>query len=161
MLWRELTREEIDFVYKEHMTRDFPPEELPPFPPALQMMDDGEGWFYGIYDGETMAAYVQLLLPGQSRFALLNYFAVLPPYRNGGLGERLLSELPVHLPDVDGILIESEFPDRAADPDMARRRLGFYARSGAENTYWRERIYDAWYYVLLLLSDKRKEGVSA
>lgn len=33
---------------------------------------------------------------------------------------------------------------------MAVRRLGFYARCGAKDTGWTERLFDAWFRVLVL-----------
>lgn len=172
MIWRLLTRQEIDIVYEQHMKRDFPPEELPPFPPALELIACGEGWFFGIFDKEYeaeheddyevetnaknsdialegLAAYIQVLKPENCSYALLNYYAVLPTFRNGGLGERLLGELQMHLPEVKGIIIEAEIPRQAEDAEMAKRRLGFYERAGAVNTMWREQVYDAWYYILV------------
>lgn len=151
MIWRLLTEQEIDIVYEQHMKRDFPPEELPPFPPAMELIASGEGWFYGIFDKEDLAAYMQVLKPEVCSYALLNYYAVLPAYRNQGLGERLLGELPVQLPKAQGILIEAEIPEKSEDAGIAQRRLGFYERVGAVNTMWQEQVYDAWYYVLVKL----------
>lgn len=164
MIWRLLTRQEIDIVYEQHMKRDFPPEELPPFPPAMEMITAGEGWFFGVFDKEagdigadvdldSLAAYVQVLKPDTCSFALLNYYAVLPAYRNQGLGECFLQELPEYLPKVRGIIIEAEIPGRAEDAQMAQRRLKFYERTGAVNTLWQEQVYDAWYYILVKLFD--------
>ncbi len=186
MIWRLLTEQEINIVYEQHVKRDFPPEELPPFPPAMELIASGEGWFFGIFDKvqdggiegvhemkqdggtegahevkqdemncdidlEDLAAYMQVLKPEVCSYALLNYYAVLPAYRNQGWGERFLGELPVQLPKVQGILIEAEIPEKSEDAEIAQRRLGFYERVGAVNTMWQEQVYDAWYYVLVKL----------
>lgn len=181
MIWRLLTEQEINIIYEQHMKRDCPPEELPPFPPAMELIASGEGYFFGIFDKErgietegtyevkrdigtegahemncdidleNLAAYMQVLKPEVCSYALLNYYAVLPAYRNQGLGERLLEELPAQLPKVQGILIEAEIPEKSEDAGIAQRRLGFYERVGAVNTMWREQVYDAWYYVLVKL----------
>lgn len=174
MIWRLLTEQEINIIYEQHMKRDFPPEELPPFPPAMELIASGEGWFFGIFDKaqdggiegahemkqdgmnsdidlEDLAAYMQVLKPEVCSYALLNYYAVLPAYRNQGLGERLLGELQMHLPKVQGIIIEAEIPKKSEDAGIAQRRLGFYERVGAVNTMWEEQVYDAWYYVLVKL----------
>ena len=151
MIWRLLTEQEINIVYEQHMKRDFPPEELPPFPPAMELIASGEGWFFGIFDKEDLAAYIQVLKPEVCTYALLNYYAVLPAYRNQGLGERFLGELQMHLPKVQGIIIEAEIPEKSEDAGIAQRRLGFYERVGAVNTMWQEQVYDAWYYILVKL----------
>ncbi len=82
MIWRLLTEQEINIVYEQHMKRGFPPEELPPFPPAMELIASGEGWFFGIFDKaqdggiegahemnsdidlENLAAYMQVLKLG-------------------------------------------------------------------------------------------------
>ena len=47
--------------------------------------------------------------------------------------------------------IEAELPEKADDPAMAVRRLGFYARCGAVDTGWTEKLFGAsWFRVLTL-----------
>lgn len=98
----------------------------------------------------ALAAYLLVVRPASCRTALLDYFAVLPAYRSRGLGAQLLEGLRTRMADTDGVLIESEWPARAADPAMARRRLGFYARAGAADTGWHNRAYGGYFNVLLL-----------
>ena len=80
----------------------------------------------------------------------LDYFAVLPQYRAGGIGAALLAALPDHEKGAQDILIEAECPEKAEDEAMAVRRLGFYARCGAKDTGWTEHLFDAWFRVLVL-----------
>lgn len=98
----------------------------------------------------ALVAYLLVVRPAPCRAALLDYFAVLPAHRSRGLGAQLLDGLRARMADTDGILIESEWPARAADPAMARRRLGFYARAGAADTGWHNRAYGGYFNVLLL-----------
>ena len=53
-----------------------------------------------------------------------------PRCRNGGVGALLIGKMLEAEPGMV-ILGESEMPEYAPDPDMARRRLGFYARNHA------------------------------
>lgn len=81
----------------------------------------------------------------------LDYFAVLPACRAAGLGAKLLAALPGKEAGADAILIEAELPEKADDPAMAVRRLGFYARCGAVDTGWTEKLFGAsWFRVLTL-----------
>ena len=71
--------------------------------------------------------------------------------RASGLGAKLLAALPGKEAGADAILIEAELPEKADDPAMAVRRLGFYARCGAVDTGWTEKLFGAsWFRVLTL-----------
>ena len=112
-------------------------------------------------DGETLAAYLLMVRPEGSSISQLDYFAVVPAYRAGGLGAKLLAALPEYEAGAQAIIIEAEMPEKAEDEAMAVRRLGFYARCGARDTGYYEHLFDAWFRILVLpcpgapeLSDK-------
>ena len=128
--WRKLNEKELTRVYLDEMRRDFPPT--------------------GVFDGETLAAYLLMVRPAGSRVSQLDYFAVLPEYRSAGLGAQLLADLPQHERGAQAILIEAECPDKAEDETMAVRRLGFYARCGARDSGFTEHLFDAWFRILVL-----------
>ena len=148
--WRKLNEKELTRVYLDEMRRDFPPTELKPLSMILNSEANGTAHTWGVFDGETLAAYLLMVRPAGSRVSQLDYFAVLPEYRSAGLGAQLLADLPQHERDVQAILIEAECPDKAEDEAMAVRRLGFYARCGAVDTGWTEHLFDAWFRVLVL-----------
>lgn len=159
MQWRLLTPAEMADVYENQMRRDFPPEELKPLASILELMARGDCRSFGVFDAPeseapaplaALAAYLLVVKPVACRAALLDYFAVLPAWRAHGLGAQLMDGLRARMADTDGVLIESEWPARAADPAMARRRLGFYARAGAQDTGWHNRAYGGYFNVLLL-----------
>lgn len=159
MQWRLLTPAEMADVYEHQMQRDFPPEELKPLAAILELMERGDCRSFGVFDApenaapaplEALAAYLLVVRPAACRAALLDYFAVLPAWRARGLGAQLMAGLRQRMADTDGVLIESEWPDFAADPVLARRRLGFYARAGAQDTGWHNRAYGGYFNVLLL-----------
>ncbi len=59
--------------------------------------------------------------------------------------------LDMNVPLESAILIEAELPEKAEDAAMAVRRLGFYARCGAVDTGWTEKLFGAsWFRVLTL-----------
>lgn len=132
------------------MRRDFPPTELKPLSMILNSEADGTAHTWGVFDGETLAAYLLMVRPAGSRVSQLDYFAVLPEYRAAGLGAQLLADLPQHERGAQAILIEAECPDKAEDEAMAVRRLGFYARCGARDTGFTEHLFDAWFRILVL-----------
>ena len=150
LTWRLLTAGELTKVYLNEMRRDFPPSELKPLSMILNSEAAGTAHSWGIYDGNTLIAYLLMVRPAGSPVSLLDYFAVLPPYRANGTGASLLAALPAHESGAEAILIESECPEKAGDEAMAKRRLGFYARCGARDTGWTEHLFDAWFRVLVL-----------
>ena len=148
--WRKLNEKELTRVYLDEMRRDFPPTELKPLSMILNSEANGTAHTWGVFDGETLAAYLLMVRPAGSMVSQLDYFAVLPEYRAAGLGAQLLADLPQHERGAQAILIEAECPDKAEDETMAVRRLGFYARCGARDTGFTEHLFDAWFRILVL-----------
>ena len=148
--WRKLNEKELTRVYLDEMRRDFPPTELKPLSMILNSEANGTAHTWGVFDGETLAAYLLMVRPAGSRVSQLDYFAVLPEYRAAGLGAQLLADLPQHERGAQAILIEAECPDKAEDETMAVRRLGFYARCGARDSGFTEHLFDAWFRILVL-----------
>ena len=159
--WRLLTPGELTDVYLQEMRRDFPAGELKPLSMILTSEAEGLAHTWSVFDGETLAAYLLMVRPEGSAISQLDYFAVVPAYRAGGLGAKLLAALPEYEAGAQAIIIEAEMPEKAEDEAMAVRRLGFYARCGARDTGYYEHLFDAWFRILVLpcpgapeLSDK-------
>lgn len=150
MTWRLLTLDEQAQIYEQQMRRDFPKAELKELATILDTSARGDGHVWGVFDGEALAAYLLMVRPEGCAVSQLDYFAVLPAWRAAGLGAQLLAELPRREGDAQAIVIEAECPEYAPDPAMARRRLGFYARCGAQDTGWTEHLFDAWFRILVL-----------
>ena len=132
--WRLLTPGELTDVYLQEMRRDFPAGELKPLSMILTSEAEGLAHTWGVFHGETLAAYLLMVRPEGSAISQLDYFAVVPAYRAGGHGAKLLAALPEYEAGAQAIIIESEMPEKAEDEAMAVRRLGFYARCGARDT---------------------------
>lgn len=151
LTWRLLNAKALTRVYLDEMRRDFPAGELKPLSAILNSEAAGSAHSWGVFDGETLAAYLLMVHPAGCAVSQLDYFAVVPAYRAGGLGAQLLAELPAHEAGAKAILIESECPEKASDAAMAHRRLGFYARCGAVDTGWTEQLFgESWFRVLVL-----------
>jgi GNAT superfamily N-acetyltransferase len=159
--WRLLTAAELTDVYEQQMRRDFPPAELKPLAMLQHTLESGAGYAWGVFEGDeaaartlaNLAAYLLMVRPEGCPVSQLDYFAVLPAFRAQGLGSRLLAELPAReqgAAAILAILIEAECPEHAPDEPMAHRRLGFYARAGAQDTGWTEHLFDAWFRILVL-----------
>ena len=140
--------EQLRTVYDRDLKESFPPAELKP----LRNMEKSwaEGWYkpYCLFDGDSIVGEAFLWL-GHPGWALLDYLCVSGPRRSGGIGASILQKLREQEEDTV-IFGESEAPEDAPDPDMAVRRLGFYARCGAWDTHYTEHLFDAWFRILVL-----------
>lgn len=110
--WRLLTPGELTDVYLQEMRRDFPAGELKPLSMILTSEAEGLAHTWGVFDGETLAAYLLMVRPEGSAISQLDYFAVVPAYRAGGLGAKLLAALPEYETGAQAIIIEAECPKR-------------------------------------------------
>ena len=118
---RSLRGEQIDQLYQEHLCRDFPPDERKPLAQIHRAVDRGIYRVVGFYREDTLCGYALLsVLPGR-RFGFLDYFAVVPQMRGGGIGGQLLADLRRQMADLQGIFFEVEQPQSAPDPQQAGR----------------------------------------
>lgn len=79
----------------------------------------------------TCAAYLMGYPVEGDQYFFLDFFAVDPAFRGGGLGAWTLRTLSGLL-GVDGLFFELEIPGEDAEPeDQSVRRIGFYERLGA------------------------------
>ena len=72
--WRLLTPGELTDVYLQEMRRDFPAGELKPLSMILTSEAEGLAHTWGVFDGETLAAYLLMVRPEGSAISQLDYF---------------------------------------------------------------------------------------
>ena len=157
MEWRILTAEEMNEMYDRELGRDFPENELRPRAAAVELVRRGLYRPWAVFDPapgaagpapmSRLCAYLFVAENGPGP-VLLDYFAVLPAWRAKGLGAGLLAQLSAR--EGRAVLIESELPTRAPDPEMARRRIGFYRRCGALLTPYWDRAFQGLFRLLVL-----------
>ena len=79
-----LSKADIEKLYAERMTKDFPKDELKPLKMIFAAMDRGEYECLGLYDGDDILGYIFLVKHGNDY--LIDYFAVDSQHRNEGIG---------------------------------------------------------------------------
>ncbi len=163
---RELTMEQMESVYKEHMTKDFPKDELRPLWKIRESFLNGIQFGYGLYeisedcfdmDGREgkLLAYA-LLLRQQSEegsAVLLDYFAVTEENRGQGTGTFFLGKIRQMLKNNLFMILEVEHPDAAEDESERRRRerqIDFYRRNGARKTSQVTKVNHVTYLILTI-----------
>jgi GNAT superfamily N-acetyltransferase len=116
-----------------HYVRDFLAVERKSETLLRELLERGQYRIYSVRSQETdvRAAYLMGYPVDGSRYFFLDFFAVDPAFRGGGLGAWTLRTLAALL-GVDGLFFELEIPAEDAAPyDESVRRIGFYERLGA------------------------------
>ena len=114
--WRLLTGPELTEVYLNEMRRDFPAGELKPLSMILTSEAEGTAHTWGVFDGDTLAAYLLMVRPEGCRVSQLDYFAVVPAYRAHGIGAQLLAQLPAQEGDAEATLLKPKCRKRPRTP---------------------------------------------
>ena len=148
--------EQLRTVYDRDLKEAFPPEELK----ALRSIEQiwAEGWYrpWCLFDGDSIAGEAFLWL-GHPGWALLAYLCVSAGSRNSGLGSVLLQKL--REAEADTVIFgESEAPEGAPDPELAERRLGFYARNGLRTAGYDTEMFGVHYKTLYLAAGEVNEA---
>lgn len=146
-----LDESRICHLYENRMRRDFPPSELKRLSSIIGMVRKDEYDVIGAYEGDEFAAYALVYRPQGEGVVLLDYLAVDENRRGRGIGTMLLGQLRSYYSEkADVILIECERPLSAPDEIGARKRIRFYARSGAVLTNVRIWLFEVEYSILVL-----------
>ena len=129
----------------------FPEDERRPLFMMLQLMERGLYEVLAFCEEDVPVGYALTMLPRNSRAVLLDYLVVDKNLRSKGYGSVILAMLRTHYADrADAVIIESEYPAGAPEPAVASRRMGFYARAGAETLSFRVLLWGVDYSLLAL-----------
>ena len=142
------TPEQVRSIYESEMRRAFPAAELKPLSAILDRWRAGRYRPYCLFEGGTALGLCFLWL-GNPGWAMIDYLWVASRARNRGLGAELLTRIAQVEPGTV-LFGESESPEDAPDPEMARRRLGFYARCGLKTAGYDTEIFGVHYQTLYL-----------
>lgn len=128
---KKLNNEEIIDLYNNHMTSDFPIEELKPLDVIQKLIKKDNYICYGLYDNGRLLAYAFLV--SLKSYILIDYYAVCEQHRNKGIGSKFLSALREKCKDYHGIMVEvekTEYAPNECEKLIRKRRIDFYKRNG-------------------------------
>ncbi len=134
---RPLGTDELRETYHKYMRKDFPFREMRPLAAMEQMYKRGQYKAYGYYDEGSMAAYACFYSCKEIPYALMDYLAVVPDRRDGGIGSSFMRNIVPFVKQWEGIFIEAESVSSASDNtsrDERDRRIRFYMKNGAVMT---------------------------
>lgn len=151
---RKLSMQELLSIYSAHSIRHFPQNELKPVASITRMAENGTYSGYGLFENNEngkLLCYAFFTILPDKRNILLDYFAVMEEYRSHGIGSLFLKYMKDTVTEYDGLIIESEDPDYAADEEelaIRNKRLAFYAGNGAVFTGILAEVFGVHYRIL-------------
>jgi GNAT superfamily N-acetyltransferase len=151
------TPEQLKTAYDQDLRESFPPAELKPLRAIESMWGLGQYRPWCLFDDDCLVGEAFLWL-GHPGWALLDYLCVSPGWRNDGFGGEMLRLLPQVEAPGTVIFAESEAPIHAPSPEMAKRRLGFYARNGCRLAGYDTDIFGVHYKTLYLADREVADG---
>ncbi len=154
---RKLELFELKQIYKAYIRHDFPRSERRPFSSMEKMTNEGKYASYGYYGNGGLLAYACFILTEDGKYAVMDYFAVVPNLRGRGTGSAFLQELKEWMPAGQGAFIEAESPDTAKTDEEAairQRRIHFYLSNGAELTGSKCLLFGVDYNILYISCDR-------
>ena len=156
---REIREDEYAAVYA-HMKRDFPAGEIAPYFAIRENLEDRT--YEGFYLTEdTDIGYALITAPENIEYALINYLAIFPQFREKGYGSGFLKIL-LERYGSRIIFLETEDPKALKRPErveIAERRIRFYQRAGFHIVPTsRARIFG---FDMLIMASKNDRNLSA
>lgn len=161
---RELDVSQIEEVYETYMRADFPKNELRPLQVIINMRAKGAYDCLGLFDGGNLTAYAYMVKGMAEDYVLLDYLAVCGPYRDRGIGSRLLVMLREWYREKKGIFLECECLRTSADEmqkNMRRRRQDFYLKNGCASTSVKALVYGVEYDIFYIPLKKQQTEYAA
>ena len=132
---RVLNEEEMCRIYHEYLPRDFAADEIKPLVLMLDMLHNGTYEPLGLYLEGQLCGYAFFIR--KEDWLLLDYYVILPEWRNQGIGGIFLKKFKEFFRDCAGILLEVERPEMAENEQertIRVHRIRFYQRNGVQLT---------------------------
>lgn len=132
---KELSIEEITNIYQQYMVLDFPESELKPCKMIVDSIKQNKSTALGYYVENELKGYATVLIANNN--LLLDYFAILSPFRQFGFGTSFMNELSSYLSNYNFLLIEAEAPTTIE----AKKRIHFYTKCGCKDSNMKGYLY--------------------
>ena len=158
---RVLNEEEMCRIYREYLPRDFAADEIKPLVLMLDMLHNGTYEPLGLYREGQLCGYAFFIR--KEDWLLLDYYVILPEWRNQGIGGIFLKKFKEFFRDCAGILLEVERPEMAEDEQertIRVHRIRFYQRNGVQLTGLKVRLFGVPFYIMVMpLLENPKEAL--
>ena len=121
---RVLNEEEMCRIYHEYLPRDFAADEIKPLVLMLDMLHNGTYEPLGLYLEGQLCGYAFFIR--KEDWLLLDYYVILPEWRNQGIGGIFLKKFKEFFRDCAGILLEVERPEMAEDEQLTGLKVRLF-----------------------------------
>ena len=128
-----IDKKELSDIYNKYMIADFPQEELKSLELLLDFYDNSIYYPYGLYENNNLVAYAMMFKIKNSKYMLLDYFAVCKERRSKGYGSKFLELLQNELTELNVIIFEVESGKNAnseKELEICKKRIKFYLNNG-------------------------------
>lgn len=130
---KKIKNEEFPSLYQNHIVRDFPPEERPPYAAMYDHIAQGLHECFLYYENEEASGYIITASGNPNGYVLISFLAIMDGKRGCGTGTRLLNTIAERFRGKKGLIIEVEKPECAANAEekiLRERRIAFYKKGG-------------------------------
>ena len=156
-----LQEEEMCRIYREQMPHDFAEDEIKPLELMLDMLQEGTYEPLGLYRNGEVCGYAFFIR--KDDWLLLDYYSILPEWRNQGIGGIFLKQFRRFYQPCAGILLEVERPEMAENVQERRireHRIRFYQRNHIRLTSLKVRLFGVPFFIMAMpLQEDPKEAL--
>ncbi len=142
-----LTDKETESIFREHLPNDFQHEQIKPLDVIKKLLKEGSYIGYSIMEREDMIGYA-FVFESDKNCVFLDYFAILEPYRNKGLGGEFIDKIYACYGKDSILILEAENPEFSESKVLCEKRIAFYERNGVMRTRVRTRLFDYEYMIM-------------
>ena len=145
---RRLTLQEIRKVYNDHVIFDFPDDERKPLDMIEKLLAENIYQCFGAFEIDICIGYAFFALDGD--IYLLDYFAVIPEWRDKGIGTLFLKDVVSQIKAKILILEIEDFKEFSSSSDVEKciKRQAFYSQAGCVETHVKTKCFGVTYLIL-------------
>lgn len=148
---KKLSILQIVIIYFKSLYNEFPGDERRPLVMIIKGLIKKSYECLGIFRAKELLGYAFFVKNGNDY--LWDYFVVLEPYRNKGVGSAIIKMVIRYYMDAHSVIGEIEDPDFAVNNNercIRERRRDFYFRNGCYDTKVRAKTFGVRYILIQL-----------
>lgn len=145
-----LSEQQIKSIYNDRLLKDFAKDEIKPLNTLLKLFKSNNYKAFGAFCGSELIGYAFLMITNDGEI-LLDYYAIVPQFRQKGLGSEFLKRLIKTLREYPALIFEVERVLSAKDEAQRltrEKRVEFYLKNGAEKTGVEATVYGVDYSIM-------------
>ena len=154
MILKQLTNQEIKYVFNHHLVHDFPKNETRPLQSIYDLKDQNRYFCYGAYNHNKLVGYAFFTKSSHDNEFLMDYLAVTLHNRGQGYGSKIIQLIKKEFKN-EIVFAEVEAIKDHLDKsilEIRNRRISFYKRNGFKQSDVDSIVYGVHYAMIYLSS---------